>query len=89
MQALLDQAIVNNRPFADLGEIKLTVEPVDAGLDCIVDGDRFQQVLSNLLSNAVKFSPAGASVEIATQVSTIPPLRQNPKVLVGDDAEVV
>jgi PAS domain S-box-containing protein len=70
VQALLDQAIVNNRPFADLGEIKLTVEPVDAGLDCIVDGKRFQQVLSNLLSNAVKFSPAGASVEITTQVST-------------------
>lgn len=35
-----------------------------AGVEAIIDPDRFEQVMNNLLSNACKFSPSGAKIEV-------------------------
>jgi PAS domain S-box-containing protein len=53
------------RPYASTRSIHVDA-PADT-LQAVVDGARFQQVLSNLLSNALKFSPEGAEVRVHTE----------------------
>lgn len=64
--SIVDRSIESVKPYADQERIRLEVRCVDEVV--LGDGDRLVQVLVNLLSNAVKFSPAGATVEIATEI---------------------
>jgi len=52
-------------PCAQEKRVSVTVEPPDAAVSALADGDRVHQVLVNLLSNAVKFTPTGGSVSVS------------------------
>jgi PAS domain S-box-containing protein len=65
--ALVQQSIADTRPFAEQTEVGFALAEPEGDLRCQLDPNRFQQVMANLLSNAVKFSPAGGTVEIATE----------------------
>lgn len=59
---LIQQALEENRTYADQFNVRLRWENL-AGLCCTrVDAARLQQVMANLLSNAIKFSPADGEV---------------------------
>ncbi len=47
--------------------LEIVAEPGNPSLQCAVDPDRLQQVLTNLLSNAIKFSPPGAAVRVGAE----------------------
>lgn len=70
------------KPFNDL--LKVTMESLQGlalqagvqleaettpAIEAYVDNDRVQQVLTNLLSNAIKFSPKGAKVTVACEIT--------------------
>lgn len=61
---LLQQAVQENKSYADQYAVRLQLSPLTEDFWVAVDRLRFQQVLSNLISNAVKFSPKAATVEI-------------------------
>lgn len=63
---LLEQAISENQPFADIYDVRLTLTDYSDRARACTDPDRLQQVLSNLLSNAIKFSPPGGEVAVST-----------------------
>ena len=44
--------------------LALTVGPVDAGLQVLVDEEKFRQIMLNLLTNALKFTENGGRVDI-------------------------
>lgn len=62
---LLEQALENNRAFAEQFRIKLNLAHKEEGVQVNVDSDAMMQVFANLLSNAVKFSPEGETVALA------------------------
>lgn len=66
---LLQQALRDNRSYADHYKVKLLLRAPSDTLGVRVDGLRFAQVMSNLISNACKFSPANSEVEIWVEVS--------------------
>ncbi|MBI3131162.1 MAG: PAS domain S-box protein [Acidobacteria bacterium] len=62
--ALVDQALLENRPFAEQHGVELSLRNEAPGLALRSDPDRITQILNNLISNAVKFSPTGGRVEL-------------------------
>lgn len=67
LRALVEQSIVQNRPYAVEFGVDVVLRPAPSDDDdamAEVDADRFAQVMANLLSNAVKHSPAGGTVEV-------------------------
>lgn len=66
VQALIEQALLDIRPYADDYAVSLKLvqpaDPLRAEVD--LDPDRFAQVMANLLSNAIKHSPAGGVVSV-------------------------
>ncbi len=63
LQPLLEQALRNNRGYAERHAVQLHLcEHTEA--EVCVDALRLHQVLNNLLSNAAKFSPSGATVQL-------------------------
>lgn len=65
---LLEQAINENRAYADKYEVALTfdnaVDAVHGPLELSLDPSRMMQVMANLLSNAIKYSPAKEVVTV-------------------------
>jgi PAS domain S-box-containing protein len=64
---LVEQAVEQDRPFADRLGISLEAKSEVETMEVVVDPARIGQVLSNLLSNAAKFSPAGAAVVVSVE----------------------
>lgn len=61
----VERAVAANRALAAPLDVAFSLRAAPAGLDVLVDEDRFMQVMTNLLSNAVKFSLAGQAVELS------------------------
>ncbi|WP_445157332.1 sensor histidine kinase [Halomonas sp. E14] len=66
--ALVEQALVDNAPYAESFGVKLQHEFVVTQAELELDPHRFSQVLANLISNACKHSPAGATVTIIVRL---------------------
>ncbi|MGM3386803.1 CHASE3 domain-containing protein [Stutzerimonas stutzeri] len=66
VQALIEQALADLKPYGDEYGVSLTLLLPDGPVPTEVnlDPDRFAQVLANLLSNAIKHSPTGGVVSI-------------------------
>ncbi|AHL77462.1 histidine kinase [Stutzerimonas stutzeri] len=66
VQVLIEQALVDIRPYADDYAVSLMLIPPAVPIQAKVnlDPDRFAQVMANLLSNAIKHSPSGGMVNI-------------------------
>lgn len=79
LKSLVEQAVVNNQPYAANFSISLAflplassrsasntplTEPLDERDHVEVDPERFAQVMANLISNACKHSTQGGSVEV-------------------------
>lgn len=64
---LVQQAIVENKSYADKYSVKFVVKELALGARICIDSIRFQQVLNNFLSNAAKYSPAQAAVEVSIE----------------------
>lgn len=62
---LAEQAIEDNRGFADGYGVKVSLDANSTSADVNADPDRLLQVITNLLSNAIKFSPTDGEVTIA------------------------
>lgn len=65
LMPLVEQALQDNRPYAEQYGVRFALTARSDGVQVRVDALRLQQVLANFLSNAAKFSPEGGSVEVA------------------------
>lgn len=63
LKPLLEQAVLQNQPYADQHQVRLNLQ-VEDDAPIRIDAQRLAQVLANLLSNAAKFAPAGSTVEV-------------------------
>jgi PAS domain S-box-containing protein len=61
-RALVQQAIDDNRGFADGYRVRIRLDPASVAGEVHADPDRLVQVVTNLLSNAIKFSPPDGEV---------------------------
>lgn len=61
---LVQQALVENKPYADKYSVSLVLNDSSAGSAINIDAFRFQQMLNNFLSNAAKYSPKNSHVDI-------------------------
>jgi PAS domain S-box-containing protein len=66
-QTLIQNAIENNLPFAELHNVSLRLGQIQ-DVPLYIDADRILQVMANLISNAAKFSPADSDVLIHSQL---------------------
>ncbi len=64
LSALLQQAIEDNRGFAEGYGVHVMLDPNSVDADINADPDRFAQVITNLISNAIKFSPTSEQVTL-------------------------
>ncbi|MEX6502029.1 PAS domain S-box protein [Pseudomonas zhanjiangensis] len=67
LMPLIEQALEQNRPYAQQFDVDLRLNERADSARVRVDGPRLQQVLANLLSNAAKFSHAGQVVAVGVQ----------------------
>lgn len=61
---LVEQAIAENKAYADQYGVKYVVNNTATHALVNIDAFRFQQVLNNFLSNAAKYSPRAGEVEV-------------------------
>ena len=61
---LVQQALVENKPYADKYSVSLVLNDSSPGAAINIDAFRFQQMLNNFLSNAAKYSPKNSHVDI-------------------------
>jgi signal transduction histidine kinase len=67
VRPLVEQAIEDNRGFADQFGVVVRLDVVSVDSVVRADFDRLTQVITNLLSNAVKFSPRGGEVLVTIE----------------------
>lgn len=65
--SLLDQAVLQNSPYAQEYGVRLELDSQVGELRFDTDPDRFAQIMANLLSNAIKHSPSGGIVTVDVQ----------------------
>jgi PAS domain S-box-containing protein len=65
LRQVAEQAIEDNRGFAEGYGVKVRLDGASVGAEVNADPDRLVQVMTNLLSNAIKFSPAGGEVLVS------------------------
>ncbi|MGI2169910.1 PAS domain-containing protein [Shewanella sp. MF05960] len=70
MAPLLQRALTDHQPYADLHHITLVLqqEPLINDVCIYADEHRLLQIFTNFLSNAVKFSPQAGSVTLSASV---------------------
>jgi signal transduction histidine kinase len=66
-RSLVEQAIEDNRGFAESYGVRIRLEDASAVGVVRADPDRLTQVVTNLLSNAIKFSPTDSEVAVAVE----------------------
>src|SRR5690606_27112497 len=64
---ILEAAAEAFRPRFAARDVDLVVDPTEADLTVLADGERVQQVLGNLLANALRFSPARGRVRLGAR----------------------
>jgi PAS domain S-box-containing protein len=67
IRSLVEQAIEENRGFAEGYGVGIRLDPASADGKINADPDRMSQVITNLLSNAIKFSPKGEEVLVVVE----------------------
>ncbi len=65
LRQVAEQAIEDNRGFADEYGVKLRLDEASVRAEVNADPDRVAQVITNLLSNAIKFSSRGGEVIVS------------------------
>ena len=68
LNPLITTTLESLQGLASQAEVHLLADAMPS-IECYMDDDRVQQVLTNLLSNAIKFSPKGKSVVISCKVT--------------------
>ncbi len=70
LQTIVDAAVEELRPFAQLKQHAITVAPAPAGMPRVdVDESKLHQVVANLLANSIKYTPEGGRIELRTDVA--------------------
>jgi two-component system, NtrC family, sensor histidine kinase GlrK len=69
VRSVIDQALDELRPLAELGRLRLDVDVPDDLPPVSADGERVQQIVVNLLANAVRFTPAGGRVVVSARAA--------------------
>jgi DNA-binding response OmpR family regulator/two-component sensor histidine kinase len=67
LRQVAEQAIEDNRGFADEFGVSLRLDSASAEAEVSADPDRLVQVITNLLSNAIKFSSKGGEVLVSVE----------------------
>ncbi|MBA2777683.1 ATP-binding protein [Billgrantia kenyensis] len=70
LTALVEQALIDNKPYADGFGVTLELQRAENQAQAALDPHRFAQVLANLISNACKHSPSGAVVMVVIRSVT-------------------
>lgn len=69
VRPLVENAIEDNRGFAESYGVVIRLDPSSTDLDVNADPDRLAQVVTNLLSNAIKFSATDGEVTVGVEQS--------------------
>ena len=67
LQVIVEAAVEELRPFAQLKQHTIVVEPAPPGTPRVdVDESKVHQVVANLLANSIKYTPEGGRIHLST-----------------------